>query len=452
MRSKQQVLGLFGFAIVDQAILSGANFLIAFLLIRYTGGTDYGLFVIAQSTILLLVTAQGSLVTGPLSLLAPQSTPADRREMIGAIEADQRRILKGIALAAAAVVVVGYLFKAWSPISAVVGLATILAAWATLSREFFRVILLIYSRTKDLLKVDAMYVLLIISGAIVAISLPRHIAIAEHSIALSAAVWAVLALAVAARIGSRVTRRMLTNSPGWVASADSARFWREMWPLGLWSAIGAGIFWLFTQSYNYIIASQIGLEAVADVNATRILLMPAILITVGVRGLLTPNAASWLIEFGIGRLVRRLAAAVVIIGVLDVIYFAILWIFRHRITIDLMHRRIGDLDRLLVLWGCVALLGLGRDILQTALQALKRLKIVAALTGLAAVISISIMWYGLSRWGAAATLIGQISGETIILIGTVLLILQSHRRSRKKHEAQPFTISPTVLPPDSIEL
>jgi O-antigen/teichoic acid export membrane protein len=78
----------------------------------------------------------------------------------------------------------------------------------------------------------------------------------------------------------------------------------------------------------------------------------------------------------------------------------------------------------------VALLGLGRDILQTALQALHRLKIVAVLTGVCALVSIVIMWYGLRRWGAAATLIGQISGETLILIGTVFLILQSHRRAR----------------------
>jgi len=434
-------------------MLSGANFLMAFLLIRYTTGSDYALFVIAQATIILLVTAQGSLITGPLSLLAPQRPPADRGEMIAAIGVDQRKILRGLALAAAAVVVVGSLFGAWNGTVTMVALATIIAGWATLTREFFRVALLIYSRSQDLLRVDAMYVVLAIGGAGVAIVLPAHFTLAGHAIALSTAIWAVLALAVAGRIGSLLSHRMLSRSlDGAAASAGSMHFWREMWPLGLWSAVGAGIFWLFTQSYNYIIASQIGLEAVADVNATRILLMPAILITVGVRALLTPNAASWLVEFGIGKLVRRLAAAVVLIGCLDLMYFAFLWFFRHRITVDFMHRHIGDLDRLLVLWGCVALLGLGRDILQTALQALKRLKIVAALTGVAAVISIAIMWYGLPRWGAAATLIGQISGETLILIGTVLLILQSHRRARVRAKVDSFAINPPVLPPESVDL
>jgi O-antigen/teichoic acid export membrane protein len=441
---KLNVLSLFGFAVVDQAMLSSANFLLAFLLIRYTSGTDYGLFVIATSTILLLITAQGSLVSGPLSLLAPRKSPEERREMIGAIEADQRRIMGWVVIAALTVPPVGYMFGAWSGIATAVSLVTIIASWTSLSREFSRTVLLIYSRSRDLLTVDAMYVAMLIAGALIAIAAPTRLGIFGRSIPLSTAVWAVVALAIAGRIGGRISYRMLSKAPGWSASSSSARFWREMRPLGFWSAIGAGIFWLFTQSYNYIIASQIGLEAVADVNATRILLMPAILITVGVRALLIPNAAAWLVEFGIGKLVRRLAASVIGIGVLDLIYFAFLWFFRHWITVDLMHRTIGDLDRLLVLWGCVALLGLGRDILQTALQALHRLKIVAALTGVAAVVSIAIMWFGLSHWGAAATLIGQIAGETLILIGTVLLILQSHRRARVRSVAA--ATQPHVLP------
>jgi len=153
----------------------------AFLLIRYTSGVDYGLFVIAQSTILLLVSAQNSLVTGPLSLLAPQRPPADRGEMIGAIEADQRRIQKWLAVAAFVVVALGYLIGAWSGVVTVVGLVTITAAWATLSANSFRMILLIYSRTQDLLRVDVLYVGLAIAGAVIAISVPKHVSFAGHA-------------------------------------------------------------------------------------------------------------------------------------------------------------------------------------------------------------------------------------------------------------------------------
>ena len=425
------MLSLFGFAVIDQALLSGANFLMAFLLIRFTTGVEYGLFVIAQSTILLLATVQGSWVSGPLSLLAPQRAAADRREMVSSVDADMRRILRFLGIAGLIIAPAGYMLGAWDRATASVGAATAIASWASLSREFSRTILFIYSRSKDLLKADAVYVVLVIAGALLAITAPTHASIAGVSIAPSTSVWAVLALALAGLVGGRICYRMLSKDPGWSAAAPSARFWRELRSLGLWSSIGAGIFWLFTQSYNYVIASQIGLEAVADVNATRILLMPAILITVGVRALLMPNAAGWVIELGVGKLARRLTLAVFGIGFLDLIYFAVLWFSRHWITIDLMHRKIADLDRLLILWGCVALLGLGRDILQTALLALQRLKIVAVLTGVGAIVSLTIMWFGLRYWGAAATLIGQISGETIILIGTVLLILQSHQRAQR---------------------
>jgi len=439
LRPPSRLLRLFSFAVIDQALLSGANFFLAFILIRNTSGTDYGLFVLAQATILLLTVAQGSILSGPLYVLAPKKTAEECRNMIGAIDYAQRRLLRWIAIPAFLVPPAGYLLGFWDSHLMLVGVVGVLASWNTLLREYNRVVLLTYRRSKILLRVDAVYVVMLIIGATLAILAPRDVVISGLTIPLSAAVWAVLALALAAGIGSSYARRLLSSDPGWTGKVDVMPFWREMRPLALWSAIGSGIYWLFSQSYNYVIAAQIGLEAVADVNATRILLMPAILITVGVKGLLIPSAAGWLVEIGIARLLKRLAVFVLGIAVLDLIYFGFIWYFRHPVTEDLMHRKIGDLDLLLLLWLGVALLGLARDILQSALQALERFKIVAVLTGFGAIVSLSIMWFGLKYWGAPGTLIGQIVGESLILIGTVLLALQSHARAKRAGAALPLS-------------
>lgn len=435
VKAPPRLVRLFSFAVVDQALLSGANFLLAFLLIRYTSGTDYGIFVIAQATIMLLLVAQGAWLAGPLYVLAPKKTPEDRREMIGAVEASQQRLFRSLVVAALAVPPAGWLLGCWSGAIALVSMITVVAAWKAMLREYCRVVLLIYSRSRVLLRFDAIYVAVLVAGAFVAIHLPNRLVFGELTIPLPASAWAVLALTTAAWFGHRAAHRALAVDPGWVSTGDARRHWRDILPLGVWSAAGAGIYWLFSQSYNYIIASQIGLEAVADVNATRMLLMPAILITVGVKGLLIPSAASWLKEFGINRLLKRLAVFVVGIAVLDLLYFAVVWLLRDWLTADLMRRKIGEVDLLLALWACVALLGLARDVLQTALQALERFKIVAGLTGIGAIVSLSIMWYGLRRWGPSATLIGQIAGESLILIGTVLLILQSQRREKAANPA-----------------
>ena len=69
-----------------------------------------------------------------------------------------------------------------------------------------------------------------------------------------------------------------------------------MRPLAIWATIGAMTYWIYNQSYNYVLASRIDLTAVADVNAARLLLMPTIVLTVGVKTLLVPTAAAWLAE------------------------------------------------------------------------------------------------------------------------------------------------------------
>ncbi|GAC1630567.1 MAG: hypothetical protein NVS9B10_23110 [Nevskia sp.] len=435
MRTPPRLLRLFSFAVIDQALLSGANFLLGFLLIRYTGGADYGMFVLAQATILLMIVAQGAWITGPIYVIAPKREPEQRRELLSAIRSSQHWLLRWLVLAGIFVPPIGYAFGLWNGDVALVSIATIFAAWKALLREYCRTVLLTYGKSRALLKMDAIYVAVLVGGALIALIMPRHAEIAGHVLEVPVALWAVLALMSAAWYGHFRADRALAGDPGWVPTTDARQHWRQILPLGVWSAAGAGIYWLFSQSYNYIIASQIGLEAVADVNATRMLLMPAILITVGVKGLLIPSAAGWLKEFGITVLLKRLALFVLGIAVLDLIYFAFIWLLRDWVTVDLMRRKITQVDELLLLWGAVALLGLARDVMQTALQALERFKIVAGLTGIGAIVSLSIMGYGLRRWGPTATLIGQVAGETVILIGIILLTLQSQRRAHALPQA-----------------
>jgi O-antigen/teichoic acid export membrane protein len=112
----------------------------------------------------------------------------------------------------------------------------------------------------------------------------------------------------------------------------------------------------------------------------------------------------------------------VLISVIDLIYFAIAWALRDWLIGDLMHKTIGDQDRLLILWGCVALIFLPREVLQAALYALKRVKSMAWLIGISALLSLSLMWFGIPHWGAAAVLIGQVAGECANLIGLAWLL------------------------------
>lgn len=416
---RKKLIKLFSTSVSSQVLLSGTSFLVNLLLIRYTSDTDYGLFILAQSAILLAITAQNSWMVGPLIGMAGQRQPEPRRQMIGAIFASSQRFLTRALLILMPLAGIGYAIGRLNGLEAVVVAITLVAAWTALRRDFTRNLLLSYARPLTVLRADLFYVALMVSGVVLASASPDF----EAAIAVAG-------LTFAAWIAARIGHEALAADPGWVV-ADAAPYWKEMRSLAIWATTGAVIFWLFSQSYNYILAARVDLTAVADVNASRMLLMPAMLLTTGVRSLLGPMSVTWLTQLGLDRLLKRLAVFVVGIGVLQLIYFAALWLFRDWLTGDLMHREIGDRDRLIMLWAGVSLVSLCREVTQCAVQAMLRFEAMAYVTAASALMALVLMWFGLDWWGPAAVIIAQIAGEFVMLVG-VLVMLVIVRRERQR--------------------
>ncbi len=335
--------------------------------------------------------------------------------MIGAIDASQRRFFLRFAAATLILPLLCYWLHIWTALVSMVVALGIAVGWSSVMRDFSRSVLLIYSRPEAMLWADACYAAVLVAGVAVAVSGPQP-----------AILGAVFALAVATVIGGSVARASLSKDPGWVAG-QSAQFWREMRPLAIWATFGAVVHWSFSQSYSYVLASRANMTAVADVNAARLILMPTFVLAIGVKGLLAPLAATWLAESSLGGMLRRLLGFIAAIAALDLIYFALAWIFRDWLTRDLLHKVIGERDWLLALWAIVSLLSLIRDLLQRALFALHRFKALAWLAAFSAVISLGLMWFGIGWWGPAGVLFGQIAGELVNLVGIVALVVVAFR-------------------------
>jgi O-antigen/teichoic acid export membrane protein len=413
------LLRQFSTTVIDQVLLSAANFIIGFLLIRRTSDIDYGMFVLVQSAVTLLISAQQAWLGGPLAVVAPAKPAAIRRLMIGAVEMSQRRFLRRMSFVALVVPAIGFGLHYWNGLEAIVVAMGIIACWTSLQREYLRGVLLIYARPHSMLRADILYVGVLMGGALLAAYGPKP-----------AVLWAVTALIAAAMAGAAAARRSLILDPGF-EQGDAAVFWREMRPLAVWATVGAMTYWIYNQSYNYVLASRINLTAVADVNAARLLLMPTIVLTVGVKTLLVPTAAAWLAESTIGRLIKRLLLFATGIAALDLVYCLSVWVFRDFLSVDLMHKTINNRDELLLLWALLSLIALYRDLLQTGLFALRQFRSLAMVTAMSAVVSLSIMWVGIASWGPAAALIGQVAGETVNLAGVIVLLAFAYRHSQR---------------------
>ena len=228
-----RAVGLFSSAIFDQVVLSATNFLVGFVLIRYAGDHDYALYVLVQSTMLLALTVHNSYLSGPLAIVTP-SLPADERwRTIGSVKRVQRRVLRTALLPLLAIPLLGYVLGLLTGLLAAVIAAGILAVWTALRREYFRSVLLMYSRPHTLLRVDAVYATILLMGVAAALLIGKAIV-----------VGATCALVLAAWAGGAAANRSLALDPGW-QEAGTVTIWPRIRSLGFWSVLGASIYWTF---------------------------------------------------------------------------------------------------------------------------------------------------------------------------------------------------------------
>ena len=417
--SNSRLLRLFSSAVIDQAVLSAASLTVGLLLIRHTSDTDYGHFVLVQTALLLLVSLQGAFIGGPLSVLAPKRDAAGKREMVGGIFKLQRQFTTRAGVAG--LLVVGLLAALQLlPLEylAVWG-AFVLAAWFALNREVLRQMLLIYTRPQMVLRADIVYVLVWVAIAAVAAFYTDP-----------AAPLAVLGLAIAAWAGAMPAKASLASDPGF-ADADPRHYLAELAPLGLWATAGAAIYWTFSQGYNYLVALQLDVAAVAAVAATRLLLMPVNLLTGGVKQLLLPTASGWYRELGMASMFKRLLVFIAGVTALALCYCALLWLTRDWLTATVLKKQIAGRDTLILIWMGVFLIAMVRDLLITVLFVRERFSSLTWLALLCAIVALGVGTLLMPHYGAQGALVGLLLGEVLNICGASLLVWREVRRPVK---------------------
>jgi O-antigen/teichoic acid export membrane protein len=410
-------LKLFSSAVIDQALLSAANFLVGLLLIRNCSDEDYGHYVLGFTALLLLTGLQGAYIGGPLAVLAPRQSPERRRQMLASLYHQSGRWTTRIALGLAALSGALGLAGLLSPLLAVLAAVYCAVAAFALQREYLRSGLLIYERPQAVLRADLLYVAVLLTGVAAAALLTRP-----------AAPWAFAAMALAALAGAVLARRELARAPG-LHGEELHGLWRELAPLGGWAMAGWLVYWSFSQGYNYVVAGTLDLAAVAALNAVRLLMMPANLMVTGIKQLLLPMAARWHQSLGLDSMLRRLLAFAAVVMTLSLIYFGLLWLLRDWVFAVLLKKQFADRDQMLLLWMLMFLLSGVRDLLMTALLVREQFRSMTGLSTVAALLSLLTCWLGTVHYGAAGAILGLVLGEAINLFGVLWLIGRERRRS-----------------------
>lgn len=408
------MLRFFSVGVVDQAVLSATNFVVGLLMLRRTDDADYGLFVLATTTFLLLVGAQNAVVTGPMSVLGAKHDDARRLAMVSTL----LRLCFGFWLPLASLGALAFHFAPAAgipPSAAMVGLAGSIAAVGVLLREVVRNLWMLYSLPRPLLGFELLY-----AGAylLCAAIVTAH--------ARPAAPVLVLALGGVSSLAALASWLHFRRKVGWSRQPLPGAF-AQVWRLGRWALLGSAVTWLQTQGFYYLVTAMRGVEAVAGLAAARLLLMPVNLMITGVGQLLLPMGTRWLVVAGHRTLLRNLLLLAMTILASAAIYFLLLWLMREFVVVEILKRDPRQLETPMLLWGAVFALVALRSMAQIAPQAMERFDALARLAVLAAALSLLGGWLGIRAFGANGALLGLILGESVDLVGIVYLVRRELR-------------------------
>lgn len=245
-------------ALADQMLLSGSNFITMVLVARGLSRGEFGEFTLVYSGLLFANLAQATLITQPHNVLASTRDGFDYRRYTSAAGAGQLVFALVTALGALAVAAVGWSLG-WTVTGLLVALAPCIIAWQ--SQEFVRRVLYTEGRTAAAFFND----LLSYGGQAVCIGLLWY---AQRLTAQKALYVLAATSGAAALVGLWQLRHSLAR--GWKWSS----LW-ENWDFGKW-LLGAELLqWVSSiQWYLFIAAALLGVTATATLKAASVIFGP----------------------------------------------------------------------------------------------------------------------------------------------------------------------------------
>lgn len=407
-------------SVVDQVLLSGLNFAVGMCLIRFGSKSDYGLYSQLFAAGLFAVGLLEALIGSPLTTLAPHMPVSHQALAIRRLQRWQGMAGAGLGLlfglVATWVVWDGVPELAPGPVG--LGFAVFVAVSAV--REYRRTVWFIQADLRSLLLSDGLYVVLALMGG--------------GALALSQQVGAATILAVLS--GAQGLALMVGQRPAPVPPDTPAPVWREtlaaIWDKGRWAMPGMVVGWLGNYSFLYLASAMSGVEATAEVSASRLLLVPVGLMVVAWSRVARPLAGR-LIHARDWRSLNRLSLfSLGGIEVFSLVYMLVLFLALPWLQAHVLGAKYQGINTLVMAWGAYFLVSVARTIATTWLVSIGAFRQLF-IEGCGVVLfMLAVASATIPRWGALGAVMALIAMESfdfLLLLG--LIAYQRRRLSRE---------------------
>lgn len=391
-----------GIASIDQAFLSGLNFLISIVLIKIVSKPEYGYYSIFFSIILFMASIQTAVINTPLAVLLITKKGDEKRKYVGSLFFGQNLFLVPLALIGVLGGIVTWYFNLLEPsLSAIIG-AISLAFIGILLREFLRAYFFADEDPKTVLVIDVLYVILfIILGYLAYISSELNVASVFFLMGLCSFF-----------VGIFFIKRNKWN----FSRSDTKTSYSENWKYGKWALFGVTVTHIQTYSYLYLLGIIVSSVAVADVSAARLLLMPLILVQEGWSKVILPHGSKLREANRLPRLFKEQIAISVAFVIIVLSLVFILFFLEPVLLNILLSTKYENSFNYIFYWGAIFAMGFITLNASFGLQVLKDFELISKINFVTMLITVLLAYYLIHSDGSTGGLVALLIGQTVSAI------------------------------------
>jgi O-antigen/teichoic acid export membrane protein len=389
-------------ALLDQAMVSGANFLTGILLARYLGIREFGVFTLAWMTVLFANNLQVSLIISPMMSIGPKQTTKEGPAYFGAVFTQQLIFSGFVSLLTLFGLKISTLFLLnWQLESLVLPLTTSIFFFMLqdfLRRYFFTVGRAYLAFVNDAVSYIGQLVILV--GLVMIMKLDSAVVL-----------WVITATSVAAIVMGMFGLGKL--------SFDSSKLWPiavRHWSFSSWITGSSLIQWAGSQGVLAMAAAFLGATSLGGIRAVFNLVAPINVLMLAMQNSLPIGASKALQKHGHAGLIKYLLRiSIMVVLVVSGISF-VATIFSRELLLFLYGPRYVSFSNLVVFQSIYAIAGAFIAPLVFYFRTIEQTRLLSISTFLAACFSILFSMMFIKQMKELAVYIGLIANQVVNLV------------------------------------
>jgi O-antigen/teichoic acid export membrane protein len=407
--------------VLDQAVVSGSNFFTAVILGRYVAPAEFGVFVLAWTTLMIALSVQNALVCTPMSVIGAQKPESESATYWGSLMIFQVLLGIGICL----IIVAGYVFlknipglSVSQPSSFPLISATILSCFFLLGQEFFRRLLIVRLDLKETLINDVVTHSIRIGGML--FLLYAGILNTINSLLIISA-----GLAIGAAFGYFRLFNAIAVSVG-----KFRHDFFESWRFGRWVLAEMLPYTLSVQGYIYLTALLIGTQATAALGASQNILNATNILLLSFSNIMTPIAARRYSTGGNKALTALMMKAGLLLAVPILGFYIVAMVFAEEILNFVYKLNYAGYGSLIIICSLYFIVSYFNRMLQVMLYAKKKPDIGFWAKMLSLAVMAVIAYPMIEIFGVYGAATGTVISQIVILFGLLFYLFGARRSER----------------------